>query len=79
VTSTDHWVGAGSGWDSYADVLAAQCAMAPADIYRNQQPHAADVARLAARAFAQGNAVSAEQAIPVYLRNNVADKPGPKV
>ncbi|MGI9321212.1 MAG: tRNA (adenosine(37)-N6)-threonylcarbamoyltransferase complex dimerization subunit type 1 TsaB [Thiogranum sp.] len=79
VPSTDHWVGAGSGWDSFADVLAAQCSMVSADIYLNQKPHAADVARLAARAFGQGNAVSAEQAIPVYLRNNVADKPGPKV
>jgi len=79
VPATDHWVGAGSGWDSYADVLATQCSMASADIYRNQQPHAADMARLAARAFAQGNAVAAEQAIPVYLRDNVADKPKPKV
>jgi tRNA threonylcarbamoyladenosine biosynthesis protein TsaB len=76
VPTTDHWVGAGSGWDSYADVLAAQCSMASADIYRNQKPHAADVARLAVRVFGQGNAVSAEQAIPVYLRDNVANKPG---
>jgi tRNA threonylcarbamoyladenosine biosynthesis protein TsaB len=76
VPTPGHWVGAGSGWDSYADVLATQCSMASADIYRNQKPHAADVARLAVRAFGQGNAVSAEQAIPVYLRDNVADKPG---
>jgi len=75
----DHWVGAGSGWDSYAEVLATQCCMASADIFRNQRPHAADVARLAARAFRQGKAVSAEQAVPVYLRDNVADKPRPKV
>jgi len=79
VPAPGHWVGAGSGWDSYTDVLAAQCCMAAADIYRNRKPHAADVARLAARAFGQGNAVSAEQAIPVYLRDNVADKPRPKV
>ena len=79
VPTTDHWVGAGSGWDRYADVLATQCSIASADIYRNQNPHAADVARLAARAFGQGYAVSAEQAIPVYLRDNVADKPAPKV
>jgi tRNA threonylcarbamoyladenosine biosynthesis protein TsaB len=75
VPAADHWVGAGSGWDSYADVLATQCDMASVDIYRDQQPHAADVARLAARAFAQGNAVAAELAAPVYLRDNVADKP----
>jgi tRNA threonylcarbamoyladenosine biosynthesis protein TsaB len=79
VPTPDHWVGSGSGWDSYADVLATQCSMASADIYRNQKPHAADLARLAARAFRQGNAVPAEQAIPVYLRDNVADRPGSKV
>ena len=28
VPAADHWVGAGSGWDSYADVLATRCAMA---------------------------------------------------
>lgn len=79
VPTPDHWVGAGSGWDSYADVLATQCCIASADIYWNLNPHAADVARLAVDVFRQGRAVSAQQAIPVYLRNNVADKPRPKV
>jgi len=35
-------------------------------------PHAADVARLAALAYARGEAVSAERIEPAYLRNNVA-------
>ena len=35
-------------------------------------PHAADVARLAAQAFARGEAVAAELVEPAYLRNNVA-------
>ncbi|MEO6366316.1 MAG: hypothetical protein ABIO38_09770, partial [Luteimonas sp.] len=35
-------------------------------------PHAADLARLAARAFARGEAVPPDRAEPAYLRNNVA-------
>lgn len=79
VPARDHWVGAGSGWDSYAEVLAARCSVVSADIHRDQKPHAADVARLAARALARGQIVSADEAIPVYLRDDVADKPKPKV
>lgn len=75
----DGWTGAGSGWDAYADVLAPRCAVQATAVYAKQQPHAADVARLAARAFAQGKMLAPEQAIPVYLRNNVAAKPKPKV
>ncbi|NHZ69858.1 MAG: tRNA (adenosine(37)-N6)-threonylcarbamoyltransferase complex dimerization subunit type 1 TsaB [Thermotogales bacterium] len=75
----DGWSGAGSGWDTYAEVLAPRCSV-PADaVYAKQQPHAADVARLAARLFAQGEVLAPEQAIPVYLRDNVAAKPKPRV
>ncbi len=35
-------------------------------------PHAADIARLAALAFARGEAVAPERAEPAYLRNQVA-------
>jgi tRNA threonylcarbamoyladenosine biosynthesis protein TsaB len=35
-------------------------------------PHAGDVARLAARAFARGEAVAPDRIEPAYLRNNVA-------
>ncbi len=34
-------------------------------------PHAYDIAFLAAEEYRQGNTVGAEQALPVYLRNNV--------
>ncbi len=73
------WVGAGSGWGSYAEVLAARCAVTVTGVYRDQKPHAADVARLAAGVFLRGDALPPEQAIPVYLRDNVADKPKAKV
>jgi tRNA threonylcarbamoyladenosine biosynthesis protein TsaB len=35
-------------------------------------PHAADVARLAAMAFARGEAVAPERLEPAYLRDKVA-------
>ncbi len=35
-------------------------------------PHAADVARLAAHAYARGEALAPERVEPAYLRNNVA-------
>jgi len=72
------WTGAGSGWATYSEVLAQRCAVPAAAVYAQQQPHAADVARLAARALAQGETLAPEQAIPVYLRNNVASKPKPR-
>jgi len=75
----DAWAGAGSGWDAYTEILAARCSVADTAVYTQQQPHAADVARLAARAFAQDEVLAPEQAVPVYLRNNVAAKPKPKV
>jgi tRNA threonylcarbamoyladenosine biosynthesis protein TsaB len=39
-------------------------------------PRALDVAMLAAQAHARGESVSAEQAVPVYVRNTVARKRG---
>ena len=70
----DGWSGAGSGW-LYRSVLE--------PIVGTLQhcddkllPHALDLLPLAQRAFARGEAIPAEQVVPVYLRNNVAAKPG---
>ena len=70
------WSGAGSGWASYAQLLVPRCGIATADILADQQPHAGDVARLAAAVFERTGGVPAQEAIPVYLRDRVADKPG---
>jgi tRNA threonylcarbamoyladenosine biosynthesis protein TsaB len=65
------WFGVGSGWQSYGEVLAAALGDAlegwEADFY----PHARDVALLAAAAYEKGLTVPAEQALPVYLRDQV--------
>ncbi len=73
------WYGAGSGWESYAAELSARCAIPETDCLPGWQPHAGDVARLAAIRYEAGGAISPEHASPVYLRDNVADKPGAKV
>jgi tRNA threonylcarbamoyladenosine biosynthesis protein TsaB len=39
-------------------------------------PNAMAIAKLAAVSLLQGKTLPAEQAIPVYLRNQVARKPG---
>lgn len=68
-TMPDNLVGVGSGW-LYRDRIAVpvnQC-------YPDEYPHAADIALLASVALARGEGVTAEQALPVYLRDNVAKK-----
>jgi len=66
------WFGAGSGWGAYREALTAHCPVRAFDA--NALPHAGAVARLGAAAFAAGEAVSPEQALPVYLRDEVAWK-----
>ncbi|VAW79040.1 tRNA threonylcarbamoyladenosine biosynthesis protein TsaB [hydrothermal vent metagenome] len=73
------WLGAGSGWDAYVGVLSVRCALLEPVCLSDWQPHAADVARLAVIQYQAGEAIPPEQASPVYLRDNVADKPASKV
>ncbi len=69
------WYGAGSGWHSYAEALTArlggQLQMVDADLLC----HAGDLARLAVDGLARGESVAAADALPVYLRDQVAKKP----
>jgi tRNA threonylcarbamoyladenosine biosynthesis protein TsaB len=66
------WYGVGSGWASYRDALRQQAAGRVTGCNEHGLPHARDVARLGAAAYQQGQAVSADQALPVYLRDTVA-------
>ncbi|MDZ5603534.1 tRNA (adenosine(37)-N6)-threonylcarbamoyltransferase complex dimerization subunit type 1 TsaB [Pseudomonas sp. RP23018S] len=61
------WFGAGTGW-AYAERLAASVGSFDAHLL----PTAHDVLALASFAWARGEAVAADQAQPVYLRDNVA-------
>jgi tRNA threonylcarbamoyladenosine biosynthesis protein TsaB len=66
------WVGAGSGWGAYEAALNAACAGRVIAWHAEALPHARDVARLGMAGLAAGETVSAEQALPVYLRDEVA-------
>lgn len=69
-------VGIGSGWKTYGSVLGERLGRRVKRIMPDRFPRAAMVARLGAEAFRKGFAVEPEQALPVYLRDNVAKKPG---
>lgn len=69
------WQGVGSGWLSYGDELRQRLGEAVEAVHARQLCHALDIAQLAVKGLTVGAAVSAEHALPVYLRNKVASKP----
>lgn len=66
------WYTAGTGWSSYADTLA----QLPAELVQGSvlYPDSSDMVHLAQYALARGEAVAAEEATPVYLRDTVTWK-----
>jgi len=77
VPVTGQWRGIGSGWAAYGEQLAARVGERLTGYDGDRYPGAADVAALAAAAYARGQAVPADQVTPVYLRDNVVHKPRP--
>jgi len=70
-------VAAGHGFSAYPE-LASRLAPAVSATWTDLLPRAVEIARLGARGFAAGLAVSAEAAVPVYLRDDVAQQSGAK-
>lgn len=68
------WTGAGSGWDQYAGELSLRLGDKITEWCRQCFPRARHVAELGAAAFQAGQAVPPEQALPVYVRDEVAVK-----
>lgn len=66
------WHGIGTGFAAVEDALQVHFAGRLAAVDAAALPHAADLARLAAVAFARGEALAPERVEPAYLRNNVA-------
>lgn len=66
------WHGSGSGWAAYAEVLEPAFASVVSRYSPALLPSAAYIAELAVHGYQRGEAVSADQAQPVYLRNKVA-------
>ena len=64
----------GSGWEAYAPECMPEKTSSLGQHCREMFPNAYYVAKLAATAFARGEAIDAADAEPVYLRNDVAKK-----
>ena len=74
VPESDQWQGVGSGWASYGAALHTRLAGLVTATHAQHHPRARDVARLGVHGLQHGLAVDAEQALPVYLRNEVTWK-----
>ena len=66
------WHGVGTGFAALDGALARRLSTGLRSIDAGALPHAADVARLAAAAFARGETIAPESVEPAYMRNNVA-------
>jgi tRNA threonylcarbamoyladenosine biosynthesis protein TsaB len=66
------WFACGSGFAVYRDVLEERYAGQLAEIAPELYPHARDILALAAPRFESGEGLTAERAVPVYLRDKVA-------
>ncbi|MFC7302021.1 tRNA (adenosine(37)-N6)-threonylcarbamoyltransferase complex dimerization subunit type 1 TsaB [Cognatiluteimonas weifangensis] len=66
------WHGIGTGFAAGDGALPARLGASLAAVAADALPHAADVARLAAPAFARGEALAPERVEPAYLRDHVA-------
>ncbi len=69
------WFGIGSGWQAHAEALAG-AGNGVIGWQGEAYPRAHDIALLGAAQLARGEGLPAEQALPVYLRDNVAKKKG---
>lgn len=70
----NNWTGAGNGWSVYEETLTEKLDGNLSNIYSDITPHAVSIVRLSEQYFNAGLAVPAEKALPVYLRNKVAEK-----
>lgn len=65
----------GSGWLSYQSMLEESLQRKPRFLDADCFPRASDIVKLALKEYALGQSVPAQQALPVYLRNQVTQKP----
>jgi len=69
------WLAVGNGWSEYKELIEPQLINFPyVNIITDNLPHAQDIALLAIDKLANGEYGDAQTALPVYLRNNVAEK-----
>jgi len=68
------WIGAGSGWLAYPEVLPLRYDGKLRQVMPDVFPHAREIAALAAPLFVRGEGQAAAEAAPLYIRNKVALK-----
>lgn len=68
------WIGAGSGWLAYPEMLPQRYAGHVAEVLPDAFPHAREIAGLAAPILARGEGKPAAVVAPLYIRNKVALK-----
>ncbi len=68
------WVGCGSGWNVCGGALRQHLGVNVSEIRADSQPHARDIARLATRLVTTKQLVRPEEAVPVYLRDEVVQR-----
>lgn len=71
VPGATEWFGVGTGWTTYGEMLSGKLGNRLKGFAGDRFPHARDVLKLAVREFKAGRTVSAEEALPVYLRHPV--------
>lgn len=69
------WFAAGTGWAEYDTILQANFS-SKIEATQTLLPTAAAIAKLGSDMAEQGASIAADQAVPVYLRDNVAKKKG---
>ena len=70
------WLAVGTGWGVYAKALQQNFIDNLSDVSVEHFPYASQIIKLAQVEIAAGRLLPAEEAMPVYLRNNVAKKKG---
>lgn len=70
--SANDWLGVGTGFAAADGALQKRLQSQLIRVDPAALPHAADIARLAALAFARGETIAPERVEPAYLRDNVA-------
>lgn len=73
--ATNDWYGCGTGWQVHGEALRQGVTVTLTVEEGGRLPDARDMLTLALPALLRGEGVSAEQALPIYLRDQVADKP----
>ncbi len=74
VVPDDNWIGCGSGFDTYDQVLRARYGQRIKHSLSGLRPHARSIVRLAAPRFAKGEGIDPAGAMPLYIRDKVALK-----